>query len=89
MKISEKNSGKVRTKEHKQHYCIPKTAEHAEKIRQANLGRVDDGRAAKAAEKNRLLKWFNNGDVSKMYIPGQQPQNFNPGRISWKHSKVT
>jgi len=88
MKISEKNSGKVRTEEHKQHYRIPKTAEHAEKIRQANLGRVDDGRAAKAAEKNRLLKWFNNGDVSKMYIPGQQPQNFNPGRISWKHSKV-
>lgn len=88
IKISEKNSGKVRTEEHKQNYRKPKTAEHAEKIRQANLGRVDDGRTAKIAEKNRLLRWFNNGEVSKMYIPGYQPQNFNSGRLSWKHTKV-
>jgi hypothetical protein len=87
-KISKKNQGKIRSEEHKQNYRKPKTAEHAEKIRQANLGRIDDGRAAKSAEKNRLLKWFNNGEVSKMYIPGQQPRNFNPGRISWKHTKV-
>jgi hypothetical protein len=87
-KISEKNLGKIRTELQRENYRKPKTAEHAEKIRQANLGRADDGRAAKSAEKNRLLKWFNNGEVSKMYIPGQHPQNFNPGRISWKQTKV-
>jgi hypothetical protein len=47
-KISEGNTGKVRTEEHKINYRKPKTAEHAEKIRQANLGRpYDPVRAAK------------------------------------------
>ena len=47
-KISEGNKGKVRSEAHNANYCKPKTAEHAEKIRQANLGRpYDPVRAAK------------------------------------------
>jgi hypothetical protein len=47
-KISKGNTGKIRTEEHKQNYRKPKTAEHAEKIKQANLGRpYDPIRAAK------------------------------------------
>ena len=40
MKISEKNSGKVRTEQQRTNYKGTKTAEHAEKIRQANLGKT-------------------------------------------------
>lgn len=39
-KISEGNKGKVRSEEAKANYRKPKTAEHAEKIRQANLGKT-------------------------------------------------
>lgn len=42
-KISSKNSGKVRTDEHKQHYSTAKqnmSVKTKEKIRQANLGKV-------------------------------------------------
>jgi hypothetical protein len=49
-KISEKNTGKIRTEEHKENYKKPKTKEHAEKIRQANLGRKD---SIERREKNR------------------------------------
>jgi hypothetical protein len=45
--ISKKNTGKVRTEQQKQNYRKPKTAEHAEKIKQSNLGRKDDGRYQK------------------------------------------
>jgi hypothetical protein len=44
LKISSGNKGKVRTEEHKENYRKPKTAEHAEKIRQANLNRPKDDR---------------------------------------------
>ena len=86
-KISEANRGKVRTEEHKQKYRQPKTKEHAEKIKLANLGRKDDGRAAKSAEKNRLLKWFNNGKIAKMFIPGNQPIEFQLGRGNFNRYK--
>lgn len=47
-KISKGNTGKVRTEEQKANYRKPKTVEHAEKIRQANLGRpYDPVRSAK------------------------------------------
>ena len=47
-KISESNKGKIRSEQQKQNYRKPKTKEHAEKIRQANLGRpYDPDRAAK------------------------------------------
>lgn len=39
-KISLSNSGKVRTKEQRDNYKKPKSAQHVEKIRQANVGRT-------------------------------------------------
>jgi len=87
--ISEKNKGKIRTEEQRNNYKKPKTAEHAEKIRQANLGRKDDGRGAKAAEKNKLLKWFNNGKISKMFEPGKELTGFVLGRkIGVSHGRM-
>lgn len=44
LKISAGNKGKIRTKEQKENYSGPKSPEHKEKIRQANIGRPDDGR---------------------------------------------
>ena len=41
-KISMGNSGKVRTPEQRKNYKKPKSPEHAEKIRQANIGRPYD-----------------------------------------------
>jgi hypothetical protein len=40
-KISEKNKGKVRSDQARMNYKKPKSAEHIEKIRQANVGRKD------------------------------------------------
>jgi len=56
-KISAGNKGKVRTEAHKKNYRKPKTAEHAEKIRQANLGRKPDGRYAKASATLKGKPW--------------------------------
>ena len=44
LKISIANTGKVRTDEHKENYRKPKTAEHAEHIRQAVLNNTDPER---------------------------------------------
>jgi hypothetical protein len=56
-KISKNNTGKIRTEEQKQNYRKPKTAEHAEKIRQANLGRKDDGRHEKTSQTMKGRPW--------------------------------
>jgi hypothetical protein len=79
-KISHGNKGKIRTPEQRQNYKGSKTAEHAEKIRQANLGRPDDGRYLKMAETLRRRKWYTNGKTTMMVEPGQQPKGFVPGR---------
>jgi hypothetical protein len=55
--ISIKNSGKIRTLEHKKNYSKPKTTEHSEKIRQANLGRKDDGRYVKTSQTMKGRPW--------------------------------
>jgi hypothetical protein len=55
--ISIKNTGKVRTLEHRKNYQKPKTAEHTEKIRQANLGRADDGRYEKISQTMKGRPW--------------------------------
>lgn len=86
-KISEANSGKVRTEKHKENYRKPKTAEHAEKIRQANLGRPRDDRYEKIGITKSKQRWFNNGTKSIMVIPGTEPKGFIPGRISWSNKK--
>lgn len=57
LKISLGNKGKIRTEEHKENYRRPKSAEHAEKIRQANLGREDDGRNAKISATKKNKPW--------------------------------
>jgi hypothetical protein len=55
--ISIKNTGKIRTLEHKENYRKPKTIEHAEKIKQANLGRKDDGRYIKISKTMKGRPW--------------------------------
>jgi len=79
-KISAGNTGKVRTEAHKKNYRKPKTAKHAEKIRQANLGRKPDGRQLKGAIMTREYRWFNNGITTKMCKPGTEPSGFIRGR---------
>ena len=56
-KISIGNTGKIRSAEAIQNYSKPKTKEHAEKIRRANLGRKDDGRYAKASATLKGKPW--------------------------------
>jgi hypothetical protein len=56
-KISHGNTGKIRTELHKQNYRKPKSAEHVEKIRQANIGRKDDGRNAKISATKTGKPW--------------------------------
>lgn len=79
-KISTGNRGKVRTEQHKQNYRQPKTVEHGEKIRQANIGRPDDGRYVKIAVTKSKQKWYTDGIKTIMVEPGKQPEGFFPGR---------
>ena len=55
--ISEKNTGKIRTEEHKTNYRKPKTAEHAANISKANIGRPIDGRYAKTSATTKGRPW--------------------------------
>jgi hypothetical protein len=79
-KISQGNLGKKRTSEQLKNYKGTTTKEHAEKIRQANLGRPDDGRYKKMAVTKSKQRWFTNGKTTIMTIPGQEPIGFTPGR---------
>lgn len=56
-KISKKNKGRVCSEEFKQKLRKPKTKDHAEKIRMANLGRQDDGRNKKISESMKGRPW--------------------------------
>ena len=58
--ISQKNKGKIRSQEAKERYRLSKSEMSdatKEKIRQANLGRKDDGRYAKAAATLKGKPW--------------------------------
>lgn len=79
-KISIGNKGKIRTEEQRNNYKKPKTKAHAEKIRQANLGRLNDGRYEKIRKTMKLKKWYTDGNVTKMFIPGTEKIGFVPGR---------
>jgi hypothetical protein len=79
-KISKANKGRVFSEETKAKYRKPKSKEHAEKIRQANLGRKDDGRHAKIGKVMSLKRWYNNSQVSRMFVPGYELEGFYPGR---------
>lgn len=56
-KISEGNTGKIRSEEQRKNYRKPKTKEHAENIRKANMGRLDDGRNQKISETKKGKPW--------------------------------
>jgi len=56
LKISLGNTGKIRTEKHRENYRKPKSPEHAEKIRQANLGRKDD-RGIKISATKKGVPW--------------------------------
>jgi len=79
-RISEKLRGVLKTEEHKLNMCKPNTKEHNEKIRLANLGRKDDGRNIKIGKTMSKKRWYNDGSITKMYEPGDEPKGFKPGR---------
>jgi hypothetical protein len=85
-KISQSNTGKIRSPEQRKNYSKPKSKEHAEKIKQANLGRPKDNRYKKIAETKSKQRWYNNGKKSIMVVPGTEPEGFKPGRISWRNN---
>ena len=87
-KISKGNLGKIRTLAQRLNYSKPKTKEHAEKIRQANLGRLDDGRYVKTGLTQSMKRWYNNGIITKMCVPGSEPDGFISGRKLGKKSNV-
>jgi hypothetical protein len=81
-KISKANSGKIRTAEQKINYKQPKTVDHAEKIRQANLGRKNSAeRNNKIKEAMKRKRWFTNGTNSIFCEPENKPADYNLGRV--------
>lgn len=78
--ISQKNKGKVRSEQAKQNYRKPKSTEHVEKIRQANIGRPRDDRYEKISETKSKQKWYNNGVETRMFEPGKELAGFVLGR---------
>lgn len=81
-KISKKNKGKLRSEDQKINYKKPKSKEHAEKIKVANLGRPTDiKRNQKIKETMKKKKWFTNGLTSVFCEFNQKPFGFEPGRI--------
>ena len=87
-KISESTMGIVKSEKTKEKMRKPKSKDHAEKIRQANLGRKDDGRNEKISQTMSLKRWYNNGKVSKMFMPGQEPAEFILGRKIKENNNV-
>jgi hypothetical protein len=59
-----------------------------EKIRQANIGRKIDGRYEKIKETMKLKRWYNNGIVTKMFVPGFEEIGFYPGRAIKENNNV-
>ena len=84
-KISEGNTGKVRSLVQKKNYKGTKTIEHTEKIRKANLGRKNSKeRNLKIQETMKKKRWYTNGidavfcDIDsqlKGYILGRKIKN--------------
>jgi hypothetical protein len=79
-KISDSTTGILKSEETKQKMRKPKTKEHAENIRQANLGRKDDGRYVKVGATKRTQRWYTNGVITRMFKPGNEPAGFVLGR---------
>jgi hypothetical protein len=82
-KIAQGNTGKVRTSEHRKNYSKPKSAEHAENIRRANLGRKNSPeRNSKISDTLKQLKWYNNGQEQVRVLPQDKPAGFVNGMLS-------
>lgn len=79
-KISKSNSGKVRTDEHRKNYSKPKTDDHAEKIRQANLGREPDGRYEKIAQTMKGRPWSESRRSA--YLQNKKLKELSNGRLA-------
>jgi hypothetical protein len=79
-KISKKTTGIPKSNETKQKMQKPKTKEHAEKIRLANIGRKNDGRYAKIGATKSKQRWYTNGEITKMFEPGKELSGYKPGR---------
>lgn len=79
-KISEKNSGKVRTDKQRKNYSKPKTADHAEKIRQANLGRQPDGRYEKISQTMKGRTWSESRRSA--YLQSKKLKELSNGRLA-------
>ena len=79
-KISLANTGKKRTETQRKNYKGTVTAEHAKKVRQANLGRPNDGRYVKIGLTKSKQRWYTNGTTTIMVVPGTQPEGYVPGR---------
>lgn len=79
-KISNGNLGKKRTEIQKKNYRKPKSSAHAENIRKANLGRPWDNRYLKVSLTKSKQKWYNNGNITRMFEPGKELDGFVPGR---------
>lgn len=79
-KISESTAGIKKSETTREKMRHPKTDAHREKIRIANLGRVNDGRYDKIGKKKRLQRWYTDGVTSTMCIPGQEPEGYVAGR---------
>ena len=89
-RISEKLKGVFKSKKHVESMRNKIfTIEHREKIRQAGIGRPRDGRYEKMGKTKSYQRWFNNGKITKMCVPGMEPTGFLPGRISWVKKEKT
>lgn len=74
-KISNSLKGRVFSEETKAKYKKPKTAAHAEKIRQANIGRQDDGRNSKISETMKGRPWSESR--RNAYLQSKQKKELN------------
>lgn len=79
-KISRSKIGVKKTEETKKKMSKPKSAEHVEKIRLANLGRPRDSRYEKISATKSRQRWFTNGAISRMFEPGKELDGFYLGR---------
>ena len=70
-------------------YRKPKSKEHCEAIRQANLGRPDDGRYEKIGLTKSKHKWYYKDEKTIMCEPGNQPEGYVPGRGKMIKNKYT
>jgi len=80
-KISISKKGILKTEETKARMRKSKTKEHAANIKKSMIGKTyTQERCNKMGKTKSLQRWFNNGIVSRMCIPGQEPKDFTQGR---------